>query len=194
MGVPLRRQSPNGIVSSVLFVSTTNTARSLAGFVSLALALTPWRSPGSSEKLLDPAAEVSAFGGTHDLTRVGRQQSARAAVNRRSPRLDGWQFMRRAPARAARRGRWRRSRGRGRGLPAASGRTTARRRPRQPGGRAAPGFAATARYPRSTRPGARRVRERTRSRRGAALGADLARALMARCRASFFHRREDGSP
>jgi hypothetical protein len=29
----------------------TNTARSLAGFVSLALALTPWRSPGSSEKL-----------------------------------------------------------------------------------------------------------------------------------------------
>jgi hypothetical protein len=44
-------QSPNGIVSSVSFVSTTNTARSLAGFVPLALALTPWRSPGSSEKL-----------------------------------------------------------------------------------------------------------------------------------------------
>jgi hypothetical protein len=44
-------QFPNGIVSSVSFVSTTNTARSLAGFVLLALALTPWRSPGSSEKL-----------------------------------------------------------------------------------------------------------------------------------------------
>src|SRR5262245_50339658 len=44
-------QFPNGIVSSVSFVSTTNTARSLAGSVSLALALTLWRSPGSSEKL-----------------------------------------------------------------------------------------------------------------------------------------------
>jgi len=44
-------QSPSGVVSSVSFVSTTNTARSLAGFVSLALALTRWRSPGSSEKL-----------------------------------------------------------------------------------------------------------------------------------------------
>ena len=44
-------QFPNGIVSSVSFVSTTNTARSLAGFDWLALALTPWRSPGSSEKL-----------------------------------------------------------------------------------------------------------------------------------------------
>jgi hypothetical protein len=44
-------QFPNGIVSSVSFVSTTNTARSLAGSVLLALALTPWRSPGSSEKL-----------------------------------------------------------------------------------------------------------------------------------------------
>jgi hypothetical protein len=32
-------QFPNGIVSSVSFVSTTNTARSLAGFVLLALAL-----------------------------------------------------------------------------------------------------------------------------------------------------------
>jgi hypothetical protein len=51
MGVPLRSQFPNGIVSSLSFVSTTNTARSLAGCVSLALALTPWRSPGSSEKL-----------------------------------------------------------------------------------------------------------------------------------------------
>jgi hypothetical protein len=38
-------------VSSVSFVSTTNTARSLAFSVLLALALTPWRSPGSSEKL-----------------------------------------------------------------------------------------------------------------------------------------------
>ncbi len=45
------RQFPNGIVSSVSFLSTTNTARSLAGFVLLALALTTWRSPGSSEKL-----------------------------------------------------------------------------------------------------------------------------------------------
>jgi hypothetical protein len=44
-------QFPNGVVSSVSFVSTTNTARSLAGSVSLALALTLWRSPGSSEKL-----------------------------------------------------------------------------------------------------------------------------------------------
>src|SRR5262249_17235116 len=40
----------NGVVNSVSFVSTTNTARSLASFVSLALALTLWRSPGSSEK------------------------------------------------------------------------------------------------------------------------------------------------
>jgi hypothetical protein len=32
-------QFPNGIVSFVSFVSTTNTARSLAGFVLLALAL-----------------------------------------------------------------------------------------------------------------------------------------------------------
>lgn len=47
----IKPQFPNGIVSSVSFVSTTNTARSLAGFVSLALALTPWRSPGSSVKL-----------------------------------------------------------------------------------------------------------------------------------------------
>jgi len=46
----IKPQFPNGIVSSVAFVSTTNTA-SLAGFVLLALALTPWRSPGSSEKL-----------------------------------------------------------------------------------------------------------------------------------------------
>ena len=46
-----RRPHSNGVVSSVSFVSTTNTARSLAGCVSLALALTPWRSPGSSEKL-----------------------------------------------------------------------------------------------------------------------------------------------
>src|SRR5262245_45249801 len=44
-------QFPNGIVSSVSLVSTTNTARSLAGLVLLAFALTPWRSPGSSEKL-----------------------------------------------------------------------------------------------------------------------------------------------
>jgi len=47
----IKPQFPNGIVRSVSFVSTTNTARSLAGCVSLALALTPWRSPGSSEKL-----------------------------------------------------------------------------------------------------------------------------------------------
>jgi hypothetical protein len=46
-----KSQFPNGIVSSVSFVSTTKTARSLAGSVSLALALTAWRSPGSSEKL-----------------------------------------------------------------------------------------------------------------------------------------------
>ena len=39
----IQPQFPHGIVSSVSFVSTTNTARSLAGFVSLALALTPWR-------------------------------------------------------------------------------------------------------------------------------------------------------
>src|SRR4030081_2208211 len=47
----IKPQFPNGIVSSVSFVSTTNTPRSLAGFVLLALALTPWRSPGSSEKV-----------------------------------------------------------------------------------------------------------------------------------------------
>ena len=47
----IKPQFPNGIASSVSFVSTTNTARSLAGFVLLALALTLWRSPGSSEKL-----------------------------------------------------------------------------------------------------------------------------------------------
>src|SRR5689334_3237007 len=40
-----------GVVSSVSFVSTTNTASSFARFVLLALALTTWRSPGSSEKL-----------------------------------------------------------------------------------------------------------------------------------------------
>jgi len=51
MVVPPGPQFPNGIVSSVSFVSTTNTARSWAGCVSLALALTRWRSPGSSEKL-----------------------------------------------------------------------------------------------------------------------------------------------
>src|SRR6185312_1931893 len=50
-GEPPGFQSPKGIVSSVSFVSTTNTASSLAGSVSLALALTAWRSPGSSEKL-----------------------------------------------------------------------------------------------------------------------------------------------
>src|SRR5579872_3514119 len=44
-------QLPSGVVSSVSFESTTNTARSLAGFVLLALALTAWRSPGISEKL-----------------------------------------------------------------------------------------------------------------------------------------------
>jgi hypothetical protein len=47
----IKAQFSNGIVSSVSFVSTTNTARSLAGSVSLALALTRWRSPGISEKL-----------------------------------------------------------------------------------------------------------------------------------------------
>src|SRR5262245_1944914 len=41
----------NGITSSVSFVSTTNTARRFAGSVSLALALTLWRSPGSSDRL-----------------------------------------------------------------------------------------------------------------------------------------------
>src|ERR1700739_396051 len=52
-------QFANGIVSSVSLVSTTNTARSLAGFVLLALALTPWRSPGSSEKLCPALYVVS---------------------------------------------------------------------------------------------------------------------------------------
>ena len=42
---------PNGVVSSVSLVSTMNTASSLAGSVSLPLALTSWRSPGISEKL-----------------------------------------------------------------------------------------------------------------------------------------------
>jgi hypothetical protein len=37
--------------SFISFVSTTNTARSVAGFVSLALALTPRRSSRSSGKL-----------------------------------------------------------------------------------------------------------------------------------------------
>jgi hypothetical protein len=44
-------QFASGIVSSVSSVSTTNTARSLAGCVSLALALIAWRSPGSSDQL-----------------------------------------------------------------------------------------------------------------------------------------------
>ena len=44
------RQFASGIVNSVSLVSTTNTARSLAGCVSLALALTRWIWPGSSEK------------------------------------------------------------------------------------------------------------------------------------------------
>ena len=43
-------QFPNGVASAVSFVSTTNTARSLAGCVSLAFALTRWIWPGSSEK------------------------------------------------------------------------------------------------------------------------------------------------
>ena len=47
----IKPQFPSGIVRSVSFVSTTNTARSLVGCVLLALALMPWRSPGSSEKL-----------------------------------------------------------------------------------------------------------------------------------------------
>ncbi len=42
------------------FVFTTNTARSLAGSVSLALALTRCRSPGSSEKLSDRSRGGSA--------------------------------------------------------------------------------------------------------------------------------------
>jgi hypothetical protein len=41
-------------------VSTTNTASSLAGFVSLALALTLWRSPGSSDKLCPAYIERNA--------------------------------------------------------------------------------------------------------------------------------------
>ena len=53
----IKAQFPHGNVSSVSFVSTTNTARSLAGFVLLALALTSWRSPGNSEKLY-PALKV----------------------------------------------------------------------------------------------------------------------------------------
>jgi len=40
-----------GVVSGMSLVSTTNTASNLAGFVLLALALTPWWSPGLSEKL-----------------------------------------------------------------------------------------------------------------------------------------------
>src|SRR5262249_33624914 len=44
-------QWPSGVTSCVSLVSTTNTARSLAGRVLLALALTLWRSPGFSEKL-----------------------------------------------------------------------------------------------------------------------------------------------
>jgi hypothetical protein len=47
----IKPQFPYVVVSSVSFVSTTKTASSLAGCVLLALALTPWRSPGSSEKL-----------------------------------------------------------------------------------------------------------------------------------------------
>jgi hypothetical protein len=39
----IKPQFPNGVVNSVSFVSTTNTASSLAGFVVLALALTSWR-------------------------------------------------------------------------------------------------------------------------------------------------------
>ena len=38
--------------------STTNTARSFAGSVSLALALTAWRSPGSSDQLC-PALSIA---------------------------------------------------------------------------------------------------------------------------------------
>jgi hypothetical protein len=47
----VKPQFPKGIVSRVLVVSTTNTARNLASFVWLALALTLWWSPGNSEKL-----------------------------------------------------------------------------------------------------------------------------------------------
>jgi hypothetical protein len=55
----IKPQFPNGIVSSVSFVSTTNTARSLARFVLLALALTRWRSPGSSGEALSSPCRSS---------------------------------------------------------------------------------------------------------------------------------------
>jgi hypothetical protein len=48
--VYVRFGSEADLVSSVSFVFTTNTARSLAGFVLLALALTPWRSPSRPMK------------------------------------------------------------------------------------------------------------------------------------------------
>src|SRR5213595_973441 len=62
------------MVSSVSFVSTTNTARSLAGFVLLALALTAWRSPGSSEKFW--CSEASC----HSSGCKSRQQRSPVAV------------------------------------------------------------------------------------------------------------------
>ena len=79
----------------------------------------------------------------------GAESFARSGL--RQPQLA--QFMRRAPAPAARRAPWRRWRGRAPAPAAAPGRKPAR-------------CAATARGPRSTRPGARRVRGPARSPRG----------------------------
>jgi hypothetical protein len=52
----IKPQLPNGIARSVSFVSATNTARCLARFVLLALALAPWRTlrvpaPGQAKKV-----------------------------------------------------------------------------------------------------------------------------------------------
>src|SRR5262245_46429506 len=58
-----RPQFPNGVTSaSVSFVSITNTAKSLAGFVLLALALTRWRSPGCSDQSPNDTAHQTGAG------------------------------------------------------------------------------------------------------------------------------------
>jgi hypothetical protein len=77
----IKPQFPNGIVSSVSFESTTNTARSLAGFVLLALALTPWRSPGSSEKAEGGSRHVGGAGiGGHDQDHMAEVDLLAAVV------------------------------------------------------------------------------------------------------------------
>jgi hypothetical protein len=63
-------QFSNGIVSSVSFVSTTNTARSLAGFVLVALALMRWFSRQSYFTGIRTGASLSLSKTTKNLAGI----------------------------------------------------------------------------------------------------------------------------